>query len=59
MECDPTELSAGDRVRDLDQLSAEAHRMFLDAVDGSTRGIASSDLSPGDVIKFTEYYRVV
>ncbi|WP_336024757.1 hypothetical protein [Halobellus salinisoli] len=58
VECDPTELSAGDRVRDVDQLSEENCRAFLTAIDGSTWAVGSSDLATGDVIKYTAYYRV-
>mgnify|MGYP000728304973 CR=1 FL=1 len=59
VECDPTELNAGDRVLDVDQLSGADHRAFLAAVGGTGREIETSDLESGDVVKYTGYYRVV
>ena len=59
IECDPAEVDSGDRVRDLDQLSPSERRSFLDAVDGTTRLIDAPGLAAGDVVRFTEYYRVV
>ncbi|WP_144904080.1 hypothetical protein [Halobellus captivus] len=59
VECDPTEMNASDRVRDLDQLSERDCRAFLDAVEDATREIDASELTAGDVVRYTAYYRVV
>ncbi|RLM57060.1 hypothetical protein DVK02_04475 [Halobellus sp. Atlit-31R] len=59
VECEAADVEATDRVRDFDQLSPAARRAFLDAVTGSDRTVNVAELDPGDVIRFTAYYRVV
>ncbi|MFC6824266.1 hypothetical protein [Halopelagius fulvigenes] len=53
----PESIEADARVRDFDQLSESAQRAFVsgDAADVA----AASDLERGDVVRYTEYYRVV
>ena len=59
VECDPSEVDSGDRVRDVDQLAPSDRRDFLEAVDGPARLTDASGLRAGDVVRFTAYYRVV
>ncbi|MFB6161293.1 MAG: hypothetical protein ABEJ61_08985 [Haloferacaceae archaeon] len=56
---DPGSLSADARVRHVDELDERA-QAFLDAAraEGTTPDDPPADLTPGDVVVFTEYYRV-
>jgi len=51
---------AWDRVRHVDELSGPALEQFLTLLDGGTTidTDRDGDLAPGDVIVFTEYYRI-
>ncbi|WP_256289128.1 hypothetical protein [Halobellus inordinatus] len=59
VECDPSDVGPTDHVRDLDQLTPAARREFLDAVSGSDRAVDAAGLATGDVVRFTEYYRII
>jgi hypothetical protein len=59
VECDPADVGPTDRIRDLDQLAPAARREFLDAVTGSDRAVDTAGLTTGDVVRFTEYYRII
>ncbi|WP_311172400.1 hypothetical protein [Halobellus ordinarius] len=58
VDCRPAAIDPTDRVRDLDQLSADDRRAFLAAVDGSAHSPEMDGLDSGDVVRFTKYYRV-
>ena len=59
VECEAADVEPADRVHHVDQLSARDRRAFLDAVEGSDRAVDVRDLDVGDVVRFTDYYRVV
>jgi len=59
VQCDPAAVDASTRVRDVDQLSPAGRDAFIDAVDGAARVVDAPGLVAGDVVRFTEYYRVV
>ncbi len=48
------------RVRHVDELSEQALERFLSLLEGGTTVDTDADgeLAPGDVIVFTEYYRI-
>ena len=47
-------------VRHVDQLDAETLAAFYETVDGDGSTLdADVDLEPGEVVVFTDYYRVV
>jgi len=49
-------IGAGDSVRHIDELSEDELAAFLDGIDGTVASTAPLD--DGDVIVFTDYYRV-
>jgi hypothetical protein len=59
VQCDPADVDGSTRVRDVDQLSPAGRDAFIDAVGGSARAVDAPGLVAGDVVRFTEYYRVV
>jgi hypothetical protein len=59
VECDAADIEPTDRVRHIDQLSPRDRREVFDAVEGSSPAADLQGLESGDVIRFTEYYRVV
>jgi hypothetical protein len=60
VECDPADVDGSTRVRDLDQLPPAGRDAFIDALDGtSARAGDIPGITTGDVVRFTEYYRVV
>ncbi|SFG53438.1 hypothetical protein SAMN04488063_2335 [Halopelagius inordinatus] len=52
----PERIDPDARVRDFDQLSASAQRLFVS--EEETNPATAADLDPGDVVRFTDYYRV-
>ncbi|MFB6092874.1 MAG: hypothetical protein ABEK02_07685 [Haloquadratum sp.] len=59
VECDPADLDQNASIRDLDQLPPADRRAVIEAADGTQRLGETSRLTPGDVVRFTAYYRVV
>jgi len=59
VECDASEVAAADRIRHVDQLPPSDRQAFLDAADGTDRTVDARALRAGDVVRYTEYYRVV
>ncbi|MFB6252776.1 MAG: hypothetical protein ABEI27_14025 [Halobellus sp.] len=59
VECDAADVEPTDRILDVDQLSPRDRQEILDAVEGSNRAVDLQELDSGDVVRFTEYYRVV
>ena len=51
---------AADSVRHVDQLSETARERFYDCVDSNSAvtTLEATDFEPGEVIVFTDYYRV-
>ncbi|WP_049916723.1 hypothetical protein [Halogeometricum pallidum] len=54
----PADIDADATVRHYDQLSERARRVVADAANGSEPSVRAPDLSPGDVVRFTDYYVV-
>lgn len=52
----PERIGPNARVRDFDQLSERAQRLFV--ADDATDATAVPDLESGDVVRFTDYYLV-
>ena len=53
-------VSEAETVRHVDQLDTETLAAFYETVDGDESTLdADADLEPGEVVVFTEYYRVV
>ncbi|RQG99744.1 hypothetical protein [Natrarchaeobius oligotrophus] len=49
----------GDRIRHVDQLEGETLQLFLELLDGGRSTVpATCGLERGDVIVFTDYYRI-
>ncbi|MGQ4557421.1 hypothetical protein [Halobellus sp. GM3] len=59
VRCAPADVDPTDRVRDLDQLPPADQAAFLEAVEQPGRTPDLSSLTAGDVVRFSEYYRVV
>jgi len=54
-----TSIDDGARVRHIDELSEDALERFLALLDGRTPIVGpTADLEHGDVVVFTEYYRI-
>ncbi|WP_224268328.1 hypothetical protein [Haloprofundus salinisoli] len=50
---------AGARVRHFDELDESAQQLVLEAANGQLTNTATvSDLRSGDIVVFTDYYRV-
>lgn len=51
---------AADSVRHIDQLSEPARQRFYECVDANSAPVTleATDLEPGEVIVYTDYYRV-
>ncbi|WP_435183281.1 hypothetical protein [Halobellus sp. EA9] len=59
VECDGETVEAADRVQHVDQLPPGDRQAFLDVVDGTGRALDATELRPGDVVRYTEYYCVI
>lgn len=54
----PADIDADTTVRHYDQLSERARQAVADAAAGLEPSVRASDLAPGDVVRFTDYYVV-
>lgn len=51
-------IGSATRVRHFDQLSEPAQNALVAATDGGTGRLPSAEFEPGEVVIFTDYYRV-
>ena len=56
---EPADVAATDSIRHVDQLEAATYQAFYELLEaGQSLSTSELDLEAGDVIVFTEYYRV-